>query len=286
MPCLHGRSQILNKTMGQQLRTYLFGIACLLSTFNCFGQRGFEAVGFYGISHYKGDLQPLDFEPLETHPAAGGMLKYCFDNRFSVRAHYVQGMISGTDANFSTIESLRMRNLGFRSTIHEIGLGLEAMVIGFGGKPHPGGERMVRHFFSMYVFGGMAGTKFNPQALYEGRWVDLQPLRTEGQSPYRRTALALPYGFGLKLNLTKWSAVGFELGFRKVFSDYLDDVSGSYPDIALLRKNNPMAAALSYRTPEVNGDLTTNPLGNKRGDESGTDSYLFAGVSLIIFISE
>jgi hypothetical protein len=45
--------------------------------------------------------------------------------------------------------------------------------------------------------------------------------------------VAIPFGIGAKMNVSKKVGIGLEWGPRKTFTDYLDDVSGTYPDVSL-----------------------------------------------------
>ena len=61
--------------------------------------------------------------------------------------------------------------------------------------------------------------------------MDLQPLGTEGEGfykgekKYNLTQLAIPIGGGFKYAISNNVRIGIEVGFRKLFTDYLDDVS-------------------------------------------------------------
>ena len=142
--------------------------------------------------------------------------------------------------------------------------------------------------FSPYVFVGIAGSKFNPKARYLGNWEALQPLGTEGQgmagfdAPYKRFALAIPFGLGVKYALTDRINLGLELGARPTFTDYLDDVSGDYVTYPDLRDGNgTRAAALGNRTGELteNGEPVIVETGLQRGDEAKKDWYFILGVT-------
>ena len=45
---------------------------------------------------------------------------------------------------------------------------------------------------------------------------------------YRLTEVAIPMGLGVKYRLTERFILGLDAGLRKTFTDYLDDVSGTY----------------------------------------------------------
>ena len=141
--------------------------------------------------------------------------------------------------------------------------------------------------FSPYLFGGIAFYKFNPQAELDGQLFDLQLLKTEGQSlpqyperlPYELKQLSVPFGFGFKYALSENINIGLEVGIRKTFTDYLDDVSLTYPDLSLF--DDPNAALLSDRSP----DPRTN-LGKGRGDTKPTDWYFLSGFTISYMFSD
>jgi hypothetical protein len=139
----------------------------------------------------------------------------------------------------------------------------------------------------IYVYGffGVAGYYFNPKAQLNGKWTALAPLNTEGQTlvatrpDYSRFQFAIPLGIGLKYSLNKTSSIGLEYGIRKVFTDYIDDVSTTYYDKGELAQNfGDESAQLS------DPSLTGGPgpftgcqtcSGQQRGDPRDLDHYMF-----------
>ncbi len=222
-----------------------------------------------------GDLQQVRFDKDELHEAYGFFWRYNFGRYVSLKIQAYKGVISGSDANFENLLVSR-RNLSFRSDIFELGAQWEFSFTYFG--------ESQRRMAAPYFFVGASWFHFNPKALYEGEWVALQPLGTEGQGvfpgcgePYALRQWAVPLGVGFVMSLGRHVNLGFELGFRKTFTDYLDDVSGTYPDQFILAEVNPMAAALSYRTPEVEEVFDPNPVGKLRGNPNDKDMYFFGG---------
>lgn len=125
-------------------------------------------------------------------------------------------------------------------------------------------------YLTPYLFGGLAAYKFNPQREYEGEWIDLQPLGTEGQgiegydAPYKLVQLAIPFGAGLNLKVNKRLGLKFEFGVRKLFTDYLDDISGTNINYAdLVNGNGQLAADLSI--PADTPITDSNEVTYKRG---------------------
>ncbi len=239
----------------------------------------FELGGLLGISNYQGDLSnnssALYFK--ETHPAAGAFGAYNMNDWLALKLAFSYATISGKDANSSN-EAVRRRHLSFRSPIYELGLTLEINLPGF--DPYN-----LNKPFSAYLFAGVGYTWFKPKALYAGSWVALQPLGTEGQglpgypNPYRLSTLVIPMGVGVKYALTDKLSLGFEVGARRAFTDYLDDVSGAYVDLAeLAAGNSELSALLSNRTGEYLGSEPVSfPAGTPRGDQSPADWYFIAG---------
>lgn len=244
-----------------------------------------EAGIFLGGSNYQGDLQPNHFLFGESKIAYGGFIKYPVLEYLSIRASITKGTISGKDVNSDIGSGRHRRNLNFRSDILDFGIQAEF---------HPTsliyGERKI---ISPYLMGGINGFTFNPEAFYIDRFYELAPLGTEGQflegsgvSPYKRLQISIPLGVGLEFNVSDYNTIGFEFGIRKTFTDYLDDVSGSYPDLIALAEQDPFAAALSYRRINANGDPANLPAaGAQRGNPDADDLYYFFGVNFGFNIS-
>jgi hypothetical protein len=243
-----------------------------------------EIGGIYGYSGYIGDLNQSIIEVTEVHPSYGIHSRINWSQFLSTRLCLSYGAISGSDSEFSTLEDIRSRNLSFKSPLYEASLQVELNYLRFGNNEDPLAQAS--------LFTGIAGFYFNPMAEYQGKQYALQPLGTEGQflttnnlKPYNLVQLAIPIGIGFSIRPANRVVIGFEFGLRKTFTDYLDDVSTVYPDISALKVKNPMAATLSYRTPEIGGEKNLNPVGQKRG-ENGKDAYFQTGISLSIQVSK
>lgn len=252
---------------------------CIVLTFGDAKAQSLEAGVFLGLSNYQGDLQPRDFTSSESNVAYGVFAKYQLLEYVKVRASLMKGQISGSDHNSSEESGRRQRNLNFKSDILDFGIQ---------GEFHPL-PLIVDEvgFISPYIMLGINGFTFNPRTFYEGEWYDLAELGTEGQylegsgvSPYKTFQVAIPMGIGFDLAVSEYNSIGFEFGLRKTFTDYLDDVSGVYPNLDELKAQNSTAAALSYRIDEYyNEILTDNPEGNIRGNSKNNDLYFFAGIN-------
>lgn len=258
-------------------------LALLLLPFGLMAQH-FEAGILIGASNYLGDLSNNSSSVYlkETKPAFGALVKYNFNHLFALRLGGNYTWVAGRDANVKNDDFVRNRNLSFRSSITEFSLIGEFNI--------PGYEAYGLNLpFSAFVFGGISYFKYSPRTRFEGNWVDLQPLGTEGQGgvagrggKYSLNEFAIPFGVGVKYALSDKINLGLELGARRTFTDFLDDVSGtyvSYPE--LLAANGQMAANLGNRTGELvgNGEPVILETGVQRGDTTGQDWYFILGVT-------
>ena len=89
---------------------------------------------------------------------------------------------------------------------------------------------------------------------------------------YKKTQLNIPFGAGVKLALSDNIRVAGEFGFRKLFTDYLDDVSTNYPDLALL---SPTGADLSFRGDELKPPVAFSDISSQRGNPKIKDNYYY-----------
>jgi opacity protein-like surface antigen len=231
---------------------------------------------------YVGDLAEVAFRIEETHPSIYGFVKYNFNPFFGIKAQGGYGRISGDDAN-SSRSYANLRNLTFTSDIYEGSALLELNLLGFNAK-------RLKERFSPYVFTGISVFSFNPRAFYQGQWVDLQPLGTEGQGtlayperePYKLTQVGIPMGGGIRYAVSESWTLGLEIKFTKTFTDYLDDVSSTYvAQEILIAENGILAWELSNRTGEY---LNTEPLNwddtVQRGNPDSKDWFVVGGITV------
>ena len=230
-----------------------------------------------GGMNYIGDLNSQSMLG-KVNPAAAAIFRYDFHSRWAVQFSFAYGHIEG--GNPDVIEK---RNLSFRSQVIE-----GSLTVQFNFVPYQNGAHAQR--FTPYMFAGVGVFGFNPQAQYNGNWYDLQPLCTEGQGldkfpdrkPYSLIQLSIPFGLGLKCRIGKYFTVGAEYGFRKTWTDYLDDVSTTYVEPELLTANTEeMAAILADRSGEYESGHAYAP-GTQRGDDSLDDWYAFFGLSITV----
>lgn len=215
----------------------------------------------------------------QTRPAITGFVRYKASPTLYFKGSLTGLRIQGSD-NLSTNPGRVARNLHFRNDIAEIATTAE---INYYQLNDVGRSRRYRIDFRSYFFFGLAGYYHNPKASLDGEWIALNPLRTEGQvKPYSRFQIGIPMGMGFYYTIKKRHRFGWEFGWRKTFTDYLDDISTSYASAEELN-HDPVAIALANRRNELNDaslpHYSNYEPGNKRGDPSDNDNYFVSTVS-------
>jgi opacity protein-like surface antigen len=237
---------------------------------------------FGGVSAYNGDLTEKIFPKRVTNGAIGITGTYSFTDKISARAGFTYSMVGAADRYNEDLE-LQQRNLSFETRIFEFSLMGEYDFFSLSEKR-----------FTPYVVGGVAVFRFDPYIYWTGKEkVYLQPLSTEGQGidgygdPYKLTQLAIPFGAGVKYAINDNLTIGIEGHLRKLFTDYLDDVSTSYADYnTLLLARGQRAVDIAYRGDEVAGGNPAYPSqGSQRGSPDTKDYYYFAGLHLSYSLS-
>lgn len=234
---------------------------------------------YAGVANYQGDLQGKIFTFDKSGISGGIGLSYDLTNKFILRTAVNYAKVQGNDKYNTAGKGVEIRNLNFRTNILEAQMALEYNLLDLS-------ERS----FTPYVFAGAAVFHYNPYTFdSSGTKVFLQPLGTEGQGlpqypgkkPYSLTQFAVPFGGGIKLALSDNLQVGFEFGFRKLFTDYLDDVSTDYADSSILAgSRGAQSVALAYRGDELSGGAGYPKAGAQRGNPKMKDWYYMTGIRI------
>ena len=135
----------------------------------------------------------------------------------------------------------------------------------------------------MYGFAGIGLLYFNPKATDQlGNSVALQPLKTEGVS-YSLVTTVLPYGLGVRFKVTPMFNLAIEAGFRKTFTDYLDDVSTTYPGAAALANSPDPQQSIYFSDRRVDPALN-GTVGGIRGNPNSLDSYMLLNAKVEYYL--
>jgi len=249
-----------------------------------------------GISNFLGELggrdqigSPFvwDLEFSQTKPAISVGYRYYLAKRIALRGAGTYGVLAGND-NLTKETFRQNRNLSFKTTL------IEAQVC-FEWHPYQalpghiydlrGVKGLAPSRMGLYFFAGIGGFHFNPKTQFDGQWVELRPLGTEGQGlpegadEYSLTQICIPMGLGIRKSLNKTITIGLELQYTKTFTDYIDDVSGVYYDpVALEAERGPLASYLA--DPSLGGVPGQTRAGQQRGFSDHNDGYLFLKVQL------
>jgi len=244
-----------------------FLIFCQVFAFAQARKRSFvqNELGFLvGSSYYIGDINPRGHF-LFSKPAAGIYFRHTNHYRYAFRFGFNYGQIFGDDALSKEADQLE-RNLSFKSNIYELSSIAEFNFVDYRiGNEHEN--------FTFYIFAGLAGYYFNPKADIGNGFEELRTYNTEGQNKsYRKIQMSIPFGVGIKFNAGDKLGIGIEWGPRRTYTDYLDDVSGAYPNVI---------GSSDSRDNFI--DRTTNASatpGSMRGNPSTRDWYMFYGLNI------
>jgi hypothetical protein len=223
-----------------------------------------------GVCNYWGDLAPK-VKTSESHFTAGAFMRVNLNNTWAIKAEFNRLEVSGTDQNFAFNKN---RNLSFFSPVSEGAILFEYNYSNYG-------PFVLDKKFTSYFFAGLGGFVFNPQTMLNGKVYDLRDFQTEGKV-YSKFSIAVPFGMGVKWMLNNRLALESQIGFRKTFTDYLDDVSTVYPDVqARLENSGVLNATLTDRTIELYG-APQYAKGYKRGNANHNDWYMSATISIVM----
>ena len=244
-----------------------------------------------GSLYYLGDLAPYgnNLSTSSPKPAFGFNIIYGVAPQVNFSLGFLRGSIAGSDAEAADYNR-RRRNLSFESPITEVSFTTQIVLT----ELH---EFTSKWGVNLYIYSGFNIFYFNPRAYIDDKWVELQPLGTEGQGivefggwpKYKRTQVGLPLGIGLDFSIGDRISFGFEVAPRLTFTDYLDDVSTDYPDYdRQVELQGELTACLANRIYEfeeihnpqlleANPDRTHFP-GYVRGDPTDNDWYLYTNL--------
>jgi hypothetical protein len=227
-----------------------------------------------------------------TRPALSVFGRAVYGNKIGCRLETGFGTVTAYDSlnqNKSKAKGRYQRNLQFETTILEALLLAELYPLSWlAAARHP------VYLFQPYLIAGVGFFHFNPVAKTGAVPVRLHPLRTEGQGfpeypdrkPYSLNQLNLPLGLGLKYEVSALFVCSIEMIYRKLFTDYLDDVSKTYIDPSVFNnhfnvKQASLAASLSNRSRQ---NSPHQDIGTTRGNPGNNDAYLSFNMKMAVML--
>jgi hypothetical protein len=236
-----------------------------------------------GASNYLGDIGGKektrrdfvsDMKLAETRWDGGAFVRYKWQPKLSLKLSMEYVRIQGDD-KLSSNPGRMYRNFNFKNDMIDMGLTGEYF---FYEDPDLGNTYRYRNSFRAYVFGGVGGVYTNPKTIYKGEYVKLRDYYIEGYH-YKPFVLTIPMGMGFYFTFDKKHRIGFEMNYRKTFTDYLDDISGNYPNQPVAGMPEDFTIRTKDLPPNDVGAYQSHNYGLKRGDKTHKDAYMTASLS-------
>lgn len=171
----------------------ILGLLFFAISTTAFSQTKAELGFFGGIAYYLGDINP-NKQFYSSSVALGGIYRYNFNSRYSLRAGMLFSGLSGDDKDFNNSYQ-KARGASFDTDLVDLSLQVE-----FNFQPFWSPKRSKSQIMVPYVTGGIGYMA----------------------SSSTSSSFTIPMGLGLKTNLGgRWTAA-LEWSFRKSFTDDLD----------------------------------------------------------------
>jgi len=224
-----------------------------------------------------------DYNFKTVRPLLGFSLNYYALRWLNINTGINFTTVTGADSlvkNAGGLEKWRYnRNLSFKSSIFEGFISAEIYPL-YAIRPD-----FILKRLTPYAGVGIGFFHFNPKAKYNGKWVELKPLRLEGEGfaeypyskPYNLMQVYVPVTFGLKYTINQNFNLLGGLLLRITSTDHIDDVSSKYIDPTLFNKYlSPAQAALAKNLYSRSKTPWKVKPGIDRADSDGnrSDSYI------------
>lgn len=257
---------------------FIFILMVSISGFqNLHAQEGHELGFRIGSGVYFGDLN-TDYSLSNMGLAFGVVARRNVNERISFTGAIDYTRIGAKDSNGRSFFQ-RTRNLSFKSNVFDFNLTME---FNFFKYIHGSDE----YYYTPYIFGGFSVMKYNPTAELNGETYSLRSMGTEGQingQEYGLVSGAFVFGAGFKWDINRDWSLNASISGRNIFSDYIDDVSGTYPDFLVLQsRRGDIAVQLSDRS--MDPDFARQ--GMQRGNGKNNDLIYFFNIGIMRYFGE
>jgi hypothetical protein len=172
-----------------------------------------------GARGYQGELSRGLLPEFDEIGASYGLL---------LRRHFSPSWSLRLNANYSSIEGTDLavyerRNYAFEATYLHGALLLEWDPFGKKRYPQP---YLFKRRISPYIYTGIGWMQYEANASFTtGENGHEQRVQADQAQTFPMQSLALPFGVGVKADLSRTTVIGFELTTMTAFSDYLDGIS-------------------------------------------------------------
>lgn len=179
---------------------------------------------FAGTSYYMGDINP-NRQFYRPGASLGLIYRINLNKRYSIRANAYYAGLSGSDTDFNNIihTDRYYEPVDFRTSLIDGTLQFEFSFLPF--VPNSG-----KWDCTPYVAGGLGYSLIVSSSV-----------RTNLATPYLKNPVAhmtLPFGIGIKINLSRRVSAGGEWSFRKTFTDRIDFVQNPTRELSLIHNND------------------------------------------------
>jgi opacity protein-like surface antigen len=182
--------------MKQLLVIFLIGFLAI----KALAQPSVDVGVFGGVGTYFGDMTKIDFQK-SINPAYGGFIRFNFNPRYALRFNVINGTI-GAEGEYDYQPNPTDLSWNFNKNVLDISLNFEWNYL-----KYIVGDKETH--WSTFIYGGVGMQTFK----YTIPGIDGSEI-----------APTIPFGLGVKYNLSKRWGIGLEGGLRKSFSDKLDNL--------------------------------------------------------------
>jgi len=238
--------------------------------------QNFYFSGRLGVANYQGDLKARTISLSQAKLMASVGARYDLSEHITARSYLTLTSLRADDKKGTA--SMQQRNLNFKTKIFDWELTAQYSLFNLNDR-----------WWTPYIFAGLGIYRYKPYTKdTSGNKTFLKPLSTEGEGfvagvkNYKLTQFSIPFGFGAEYSLNEDMRLGIEFGYRKIFTDYLDDVSNVYADqTALLNARGQKAVDLAYRGDEVKAGPYP-AAGISRGNPKNKDGYYYIAITYTV----
>ncbi len=229
-----------------------------------------------GLANYQGDLKAKRVSLSQARFLLSLGARYDLSEHITARSYFTFTSLRADDKNGTA--TMKARNLNFRTKVFDWEVTAQYSLFSLNDR-----------WWTPYIYTGIGLYHYRPYAMDAGgNKAFLKPLSTEGEGfvagvkEYKLTQFSWPIGLGAEYSLNEDMRLGVEFGYRKLFTDYLDDVSSHYVDeTALLNARGARAVDLAYRGDEV-GSGPYPPSTVSRGSSDRKDGYYYMALTYTV----